>query len=58
MASQKVENGWRERAGLEKRRSKPKAEGIVIDPNQLTIWDAFAELDKLAVDKPIGGSHD
>jgi hypothetical protein len=40
MARKKGEEGWRERTGLEKRRSKAKpAEEVCIDPRQMTIWD-------------------
>lgn len=40
MARKKGDEGWREKAGLERRRSKSKkAEETYIDPRQMTIWD-------------------
>lgn len=42
MAKKPVEKGWRERAGLEKRRSRPAPPVVnIIDPNQMSIWDIF-----------------
>jgi hypothetical protein len=40
MARKKIEEGWREQAGLEQRRRKAKkADEVYIDPRQMTIWD-------------------
>ncbi len=35
-----VEKGWRERAGLEKRRGKStQPEEIYVDPRQMSLWE-------------------